>query len=86
MTSMLSYRSTRITSMSKSGVSSLVTRLTSDAFVLDAVCGFYVEDGGHYTLDDGFQCSLDSHDQSFFSVDCSGISTISCCRRLVCSS
>ena len=26
----------------------------------DAVCGFYVEDGGHHTLDDGFQCSLDS--------------------------
>ena len=68
------------------GVSSLVTRLTSDAFVLYAVCGFYVEDGGHHTLDDGFQCSLDSDDQSFSSVDCSSICTISCCRRLVCSS
>ncbi len=40
------------------GVSSLVTRIDFGCLCFDAVCGFYVEDGGHHTLDDGFQCSL----------------------------
>ena len=46
------------------GVSSLVTRLTSDAFVLMQFADSMLKMGVITPFDDGFQCSIDSDNQS----------------------
>ena len=66
------------------GVSSLVTRITSDAFVLMQFCRTDSKDGCHYSSDDGFQCLLDFDDKSIFGLDCGNLLAFPSRSSLVC--
>ena len=65
------------------GVSSLVTRITSDAFVLSNLRN-RSKDGCHYSSDDGFQCLLDFDDKSIFGLDCGNFLAFPSRSSMVC--
>ena len=66
------------------GVSSLVTRITSDAFVLMQFAEQILKYGCHYSFDDGFQCLFDFDDKSIFGLDCGNFLAFSSRSCLVC--
>ena len=66
------------------GVSSLVTRITSDAFVLMQFADQVLKLGCHHSFDDGFQCLLDFDDKSIFGLDCGNLLAFPSRSSLVC--
>ena len=70
----------------KIGVSSLVTRMTSDAFVLMQFSDQMLKAWSHYSHHDWFQVVLlILQTQSFFGLDCRCFSSFLSSGRLVCS-
>ena len=71
------------------GVSSLVTRITSDAFVLMQFAEQILKMGVPTVLarmiDDGFQCLLNFDDKSIFGLDCGNFLAFPSRSSLVCS-